>query len=46
MAMFDPADREEDRLAARRAFYVIAGLGIVLIVFMVAVVAYYNGYQF
>jgi hypothetical protein len=44
MAMLDPSEREEDRSAGRRAFYVIAGLSAVLVVLMVLVVAYYNGY--
>lgn len=46
MAMFDPVDREQDRIAARRALYVILGIGLMLVVFMAAVVAYYNGYAY
>ena len=43
MAMLDPSDREEDRLAGRRSLYVIGGLSLILVVLMAIVIAYYNG---
>jgi hypothetical protein len=46
MAMLDPSDREEDRLAGRRSLYVIGGLSLIMVVLMVLVVAYYYGTAF
>lgn len=46
MAMLDPTDQQEDRLAGRRALYVMGFLALMLVVFFVVIVAYYNSYGY